>query len=39
LEANFNTLNKIDETLKTVSRNLSLTEEKGVSREFRENMQ
>jgi len=39
LEANFNTLNKVDETLKTVSRNIPLTEEKGVSREFRENMQ
>ena len=48
LEANFNTLKKIDETLKTVSRNIvifsqphlsPLLKGEGISREFRENMQ
>jgi cysteinyl-tRNA synthetase len=39
LETNIATISKIDETLKTVSRNIQITEEKGISREFREDMQ
>jgi len=39
LETNFTIISKIDETLKTVSRNLVLAEEKWISREFREDMQ
>ena len=39
LKTNITTISKIDETLKTVSRNIEITEEKWVSREFREDMQ
>lgn len=39
LKTNITTISKIDETLKTVSRNIKITEEKWVSREFREDMQ
>ena len=39
LETNFETIKKTDETIKNVSRNILITEEKWVSREFREDMQ
>ena len=39
LETNIVTISKIDETLKTISRNIKITEEKWISREFREDMQ
>lgn len=39
LETNFSIISKLDETIKTVSRNIQITDEKWVSREFREDMQ
>lgn len=39
LETNFVAISKIDETIKTINRNIKITAENSISREFREDMQ